>query len=870
MNEEIDGHLEHSVQRLMARGMNPAEARTMARRDFGNVTSIKEQARRARGVRWLEELRQDVRYAIRSLRKTPVLTAVAVISLTLGIGLNAALFTVLRETFYAETGTDPATLVGIEGPRSWATFEYLRQNARSVTEVFGRSTEWVLVAPDDPVDEPLEVTLELVTSSFFPALRGRPMLGRTFLAEETTVSAAPPVAVLSHRLWRTRFASDSTVLGRELRLLTGVSFRIVGVMPIEFSGADPYGPEFWVPVMARPLLPTVARAEAWGTDWFGSAGVSWLRIHGRLASSRTITEARAELAGLLRQVDGDTAITARPERAIRTAAASGAEEGGERLTIGLVMGASLTVLLIACANIANLILARAAARQPEIALRLCLGASRRRLIRQLLTESLLLAMLGGAVGLIVVTWALRALVVVGGLEPMFGRDPELLGSLLAPDLSVFAFAMATTVLSAAIFGLAPALQATRPDLVRAIKGEGSALGSRMARSRFRGGLVVAQVALSLVLLVSAGVLVRSVHRALELDPGFDRARVLVLDPIDFIETYDSARVARFQAALDARLPSVPGASGVARGPSPLGYRARASLGPPGTTPETHRDGVIAPVSPTYFATLGIPIARGRGFSDDDAHSGAPVVIVSERTAETLWPGADAIGQTLSIHSCRPASRCRDVRLHPSATVIGLARDAQVVELGEVPAVLAYLPAVNGRFHVQVVGDPAAVASRLRDLARSIDPQVPITIESVDEILRSPVRSTRQAARFASMIGALALALAAAGIFGVVSYSVSQRTHELGIRTALGARPGQVVALVLRHGLKLVGAGVAFGLAGGLVASRSLSALLFGMSPLDPVAYASVALLIAGVGLLACVLPARRAVRVDPVIALRND
>lgn len=865
MRAEMQQHIDRATERFVARGMTRPEAQDAARREFGNMEWIKEEARDARGGGWLDDLRKDVRYAMRSLLRTPAFTIVALLSLTLGIGLNTALFTLVQTALHPSVVDEPETFVTLGDWRSYSEFAAMRERSRSLGQVFARSTEWVLLASDGAGDERMRAA-QLVSDDFFAALHVAPLLGRTFAADENSAPNAAQVAVLSYPFWQSRFGGDSGVLGKFVRLQNGVSFAVVGVMPRTFTGADRHRPDFWLPLGIRDRLPAFYRMPPKdAAGWFGGSSETWLRVSGRLVSGVTVANARAELGTLLRDVTpaDTTSRVAAPE--LETADSSGLNGASEKLSVALVTFATLAVLLIACANIANLMLARAAARQREIAVRICLGATRRRLVRQLLVESIVLAAIGAVAALIVDTWTLRALALSGALEPIASGDADMVARSLMPNGWVLAYTMLLALLSAVSFGLVPALRATRSDPSRAIKGDGNSFGDRLIRSRLRHGLVVGQVALSLMLLVSAAVLVRSVLRVVAHQPGFNRARVFAVSTPGAIRVYDSLRVARFEAALSERLTSMNGVREVARGTLPVVERARAWLSTRGSD---SLSGYMAGVTPAFFTALDIPIARGRSFSDDELRVNAPVVVLSERTARTLWPSEDPIGKQLSVS---PNRKSESLGRFPQATVIGIARDAELVNLGVVPAVFVYVPNKTETLLVRVDGaaDPTAA---IRKLAAAVDGSVPVSVQSLESMIMSDEEfvGAKLAATFAMSIGLLALVLATAGVFGVVAYAVSQRTRELGIRTALGAKPGAVVGLVLRNGLRLVSVGAGIGIVAGFAATRLMAALLFGMSPLDPVALLTIAVTLLSVALLGCYFPARRAARVEPLIALRHD
>jgi predicted permease len=604
---------------------------------------------------------------------------------------------------------------------------------------------------------------------------------------------------------------------------------------------------------------------------------------GRLKPGRTMEEARAEMKLLSGQLSSaypqiDPNKSAR-EKIVRLtpAARLPADDRGFWPIMGVVLGATGLVLLIACSNIANLLLARAAVRGREIGVRLCLGASRGRVIRQLMTESMLLAGIGGSAGLLLAWWSVGF--VVAAVLSRVGDDKVVAAALsLNPDARILAFTLLLSLLSAIAFGLAPALRTTRLDLVATIKDEGAALGHLIGRSRLRNGLVIAQVAICLTLLMVAGLLLRGLIRAVTMDPGFETKNVLLLDLNLGDSGYTQARAEQFKRDLSARLAVMPGVQSVAPGGSPMwdGYYTTITAPANGGMAGRRYDDVpYLKVSHNYFETIGLRIVRGRGFTEEETRAGAAVAVVSESTARNLWPGADPLGKELRMESKAKSSQPGAVEVS-TVQIIGVARDVYSFRrMGEIPPLKFFTPATEGLSDpglVRTAGDARKIKPLVMASIRELDPSLIADLETLEEtIARSPrVRGTDVVSLLATVLGLLALFLATIGIYGVMSYAVGQRTREIGIRMALGARSRDVMKLVIRQGMWLVLIGVAIGMAASLAVSRLLKSFLFGLSATDPMAFGIIPLLLAAIALLACYVPARRATKVDPLVALKYE
>jgi predicted permease len=603
-------------------------------------------------------------------------------------------------------------------------------------------------------------------------------------------------------------------------------------------------------------------------------GYVWITLYGRLADGHSASEAQAQINLAVRQLAaGDSGLAADvARRRLIAVVAETSSVDGQRFVKAMFIAATFIVLLVACFNVAGLTLARAMERRREIAVRLSLGAGRARLVRQLITESTIVVGVGAALAFALATWTLRVLAASGGLSFITDDDPERVARLVTPDLRVFVFALVTAAISVLACGLVPALRATRVDLASEIKThrDGFAAGPR---SRMRSWLTAAQVALSVVLLVAAGVLMRSMTRVLSLDIGFDRAQVLTVSTALRLTGYDSARVQSLSNAFEQRLAALPGVRSVSHGDIPLvGGQFKTVLTVPARTGNAATyDGYLAAVTPSYFETLGISIVRGRSFTEAELRARARVVVISETTARRLWPNDDPLGKVLSVDPLKKG-RIAPETVMASATVVGVARDAQMVNLGEIPPVYVYLPSASGGTLLRTDGDVDVLLPMIQEAARAVDRNLLATATPLSEMIASNggVYNVRVAMGFSTAIGALALALASVGVFGLMAYTVAQRRRELGIRVALGARAIDIVRLALGQGLRVVSTGAAIGVVLGAAGTRLLRALLFGMSALDPVVYGGVALVVGTIALIACYVPVRRAVRVDPLAALKAE
>ncbi len=863
--------------------------------ELGNLTLAAEDARAQWGWTRLEQLAQDLRYAARGLRRQPAFAAAAVLSLAIGIGANTALFTLINTLLWK--------LLPVRDPEHLLVLG--QQTARSVTNGFTyqhyqlfrdhvstlRLAAYAPVRLNVSVDAGSEPTADgqLVTGEYFPLLGVRAAVGRLLGPEDDRVPLGHPVVVLSHEYWRRRFDADPTVPGRQIRL-SGVPFTIVGVAPRDFFGLDVgSAPQLFAPVMMQPaVMPTTVNLLDRPTVYS-----TWLRIVGRLTPGASLADPAARLDALASSPETDwrprDKFTGRPAdaRLVLTSAATGLSDLRRRFSqpLFILLAAAGVVLLVACANVANLLLARAAARRAEFALRLALGASGGRLTRQVLVEGLLLAGLAGAAGTLLAFWATRALVVYASS----GHGAVVLD--LSPDLRVLAFATATCALAGLIFGSVPAFRASRARVPPHLKRDVSSLhqpGGGPGRV-----LVVAQVALSLVLLVAAGVFARSLQNLSPDDRGIDGANVLIVPVVPrgsgdrnrpgAAEGFD--RVYRDLLEKTGRISGVQVAS-LARttplSPTTLGY----PVVPAGGAPAQMVASTI--VYPKYFATMGIDVVKGRDFTVDDLRPGAPTaVLVNEAFVRAFLAGREPLGSAHGVRTARPGARDRRTgppRFEPgdAVNIVGVVKDSRFPALREAtpPIVFQTFLQANTGFaqmvlHVRTAGRAANVMPAVRAVVQAVDPIVPLHEVGTlaDEIDAALVRE-RLVATLSGVFAGVALVLVCVGLYGLLAFSVTRRSPEIGIRVALGATPPAVRWMIARQALGVVLAGLALGVPAAWISARLLSAqldgLVFQLTPTDPATLAAAALVLVLVATYAGLLPAHRATRIDPATALRSE
>jgi putative ABC transport system permease protein len=819
----------------------------------------------------IDSLRQDVRVALRGLRRRPAFTALVVLTLALGIGANTAIFSVvngvlLRPLPYHHPGEIATVWMqwpsNPHGELSQPEYWDLREQSRSFSRLAAYASGSLTLTGSG---QPERLTAGFASAGALPLLGVAPALGRGFGPEDDQ-PGRPQVVLLSDGLWRRRFGADPHVIGRSLRL-DDAPATVIGVMPPGFQLPTDYtgpGMEIWAPLQ---LDPAIDRSER---------GWHWVRVIGRLRPGTDIAAASREVAALATRMR--ETYPGEYKSAFSGFAVSAAEDlvGDVRPAILVLLGAVGLLLLIACANVASLLLARAEARQREVAVRTALGAGSGRMVRQLLTESLVLAAAGGVLGLLLADWGVRA--IVAAAPPTLPRL-EAIGT----DGWVLGFTLLITTATGVLFGLLPALQAARPDLTVAL-GEGGRSGSSAGRQRFRRGLVVAQIALAVVLVTSAGLLLRSFERLRGVDPGFDPDGLLTaqveLSPVRY-ET--PAQVRSFYRQLVEALERIPGVQSAAAVRA-LPMTGRLEIGdwsfviegrhswPP--TPAERINADWQSLTPHYFGTLKIPVLQGRGLEQGDRQGGQQVVVVNRTLARSAWPEGNAVGQRILLGGGGTDSVWR--------TVVGIVGDVRHRGLSAEPRPEMYLPydqfpAGTGtpsrtmRLVLRTGGNPSAAAPALRAAAAALDPDLPVTeVQTMTTALGAWAAERRLTMLLVGGFALLALTLGAVGVYGVMAHLVVQRTREIGVRIALGAAPRSILGLVLSQGAWLAGLGVGLGLLAALAASRLLSGLLFDVAPTDPVTYLVTIAALLLVAVTAALIPARRATRTDPVEALRSE
>jgi macrolide transport system ATP-binding/permease protein len=807
----------------------------------------------------------DIRYSVRSLVKHPGLTAAAVLSLGLGIGANTTIFTWVQAVLFRPIpmAADPgsiriAAMENREGQsRSWSYPNYRDFRDRAtLVDVIGQDDQTFSIAADDTAERTWGA---LVSGNYFDVLGLRPAAGRFFTPQDDVTPGGHPVAVISYAYWQRRFAGDPAVIGKQVTI-NNVPITVTGVAPEGFLGT-------FLGVTSSAWVPMAMQREMMGRDNLNARGNGWMQSIVRLKPGVSQAQAQAEATAIMAQLEQEYREI-NDGRRLRIVQMWEAPFGAATALAPILTVLSVLValvLVIACANVANLLLSRAVSRRREVAVRLSLGASRARLVRQLLTESLLLAGVAGLAGVVMAYWTMD--VIMAFVPPV--DMPIDLG--LRMDMTTLLFAVAVSVATGVVFGLAPALQASSPQTIHALKEEGrSGSGGRTA-GRLRNTLVIAQVAVCLVLLVGAALFLRSFIAAQTLSPGFDAARLVTASVDMFPSGYIGERHRGFQRRALEAVSAVPGVQSAAFGSRiPLGFGGNNSttVSVEGYVPRQNEEIVInySTVGPGYFATLGIPVRQGREYAETDTADAPRVIVINEAMARRYWGERPALGGR--------------VTLGPNPyEVIGIVANSKYNAINERPLPQLFLPMARSeistlRLFVRTAGDPGPLVAEVRNAIRALDPALPVyDARTVTEHMQTAVFAQRMAANLLGAMGVLALLLAAIGLYGVMAYAVSQRTQEMGIRLALGASPASLLGMMVRQGMTLTTIGLAIGLALALGAFGSIGAvrgLLPGISPLDPVTFAAVPAVLAVIALFASWIPARRAGGVDPVVALRVD
>ena len=882
LNRDIREHIEMETQDNIDRGMPPEEARYAAVRKFGNVTRVREDTRDVWSFAWLEQLGQDIRYALRMLRKAPGFTAVAVLTIALGIGATTAIFSVVDATLLHPLAyPQPEKLVSIEddlagvGARDvgisvpeWHDLE--RSGVFEYVSVMGGGGSVNLTG----ASQPTRARFLPEAPNYFALLGVKPELGRAFNPEDQTPGFTLEV-LISHGLWERAFGGDPHILGKSLRLDNDL-YQVIGVMPAGFHDpgrtAEERNVEIWAAAgFAGAPAPSPLRESRFLPEAIA-------RIKPGLTIAQAQSQVDALVASLQKEYPED--YPAQSGWKVRLVPLTETVIGNVRQSLILLLGAVGLVLLIGCVNVANLLVARASARGREIAVRQALGAARNRLMHQLLTEGLLLSLLGGITGLAIL-FSIKGFL----LQIVPDSLPRLHD--ISINWSVLLFALAASLVAGVIFGLAPALQAGRLDLNHMLKQEGRGSTGSGEQARTRRALVITEFALSLVLMIAAGLLLRSFWDLLNVRPGFSPQKVMAVqtwlpvpnDPAtDIYRT--AAEEAPFIRELLRRSRTLPGVEEAAVGDLaavPLGH-SRNELNPflmvlEGIeTPSNQAPLVNASiVTPEYFHVLGMALQRGRLFGELDDHTAPPVAVINEAFARTYWPNGDPVGKHLKLQVVRGS-----LTNPPWTTVAGVIADARTESLAESSVPQVYLslyqrPAKDLAIFLRGRLDPAAIPVQVREQVQAVDPELPVFgAQTLNEMVSESLSERRFSMEMVGLFALTALLLAGLGIYGVISYMVNERRHEIGIRLALGAQSRDILRMVLRQGLGLAMAGAAVGFVGALIVSHLMAGLLYGVKPTDPVTFAGVALLLIGVALLACYIPARRAIRVDLLVALRHE
>ncbi len=888
LTEELAQHLEDRYRELLDAGVAPADAAREALSELDDLHPLRTAIERSRQMprhdpipagggrpgNFLEDLARDLRYALRTMRKSPLFVLVVVLTLAFGIGANTTVFTVINTLILnplpvpdssrlaavglAALGTQ--TKASAPQPVSFADLKELQTRNQVFQSLAGYTSPRVATLQAHAASE--RMFLELVTSNYFPVLGLRPAAGRFFSPDEDAAPGEHPVAVMNYATWQGRFGGAPNVVGSTL-VLNNLSFTVIGVAPPSFLGVNAiFGPDVWVPAaMAERLFPNEMRAV------FTDRVKTVFQAVGRLKPGVSRAQAQANLATLAADLAREYPATNEGRTTavspIRDVVFGSSGPGANPMIFGsvILLAVVAIVLLIACSNVANLLLARSAARRREIAVRLAMGASRRRLVRQLLTESVLLGCLGGAVGLCVG---------YSGLRLLFGALPGA-ANFIQPKLdeTVLLFALIVSLVTGLLFGAIPALQASRTGVAGTLKEESPSAGRSRRKLSLANALLVGQVAFSFLLLVTAALFLRSIQRAYQLDPGFQTAHLAVFLTNPGQAGYTKPQTKAFYKAARNRVATLPGVESVSWASSlPLWSRTVNGVEVEGRTQRSRTDkisSIVTTADRDYFETSGVAMVRGRAFTAVDQESSTPVAIVNEKLAHDFWPGDSALGKRIRLPNEKFLRQ-----------VVGVARTANYSTWAEPPQLCVYLPLEQNEsdamtLYVRTKGDPAQVLVPVQRELLAAGPRIFVgDLRTGRQIVEGGLFQARMGVSLLGVFGLLALVLASVGLYGIMAYGVSRRKREIGLRMALGAAQSSVLRLILKQGMTLVLTGVAIGFAASLFVERLLSRMLFGVTATDPLSIAAAALVLTSVALLACYLPARWASRVDPLVALRES
>ena len=866
LDEELRVHFERHVEKLVASGLDREEALRQARLEFGGIDQVKEECRDARGVNLIETVLQDLRYGVRMLRKNPGFTITAVLTLGLGIGANTAIFSVVNEVLlkplpYREP--DRLTVVWEQNPeRGWyrnivsaANFLDWRKQNRVFTGMAAADVEETYTLTG--TGKPEEVGGQRATANLFSLLGVRPLLGRTFLPEEDKPGSAR-VVVLSYSFWQRRYGGSRSVLGRQISL-NNQSYTVIGVMPAGF-----YFPPFWQELFKVELWTAGLDLSQPDRTWHALLAVARLKPGVGFPQAQANMDAIAR--NIVRQYPDDkgwnVGLASFHEQAV----------GQTRPALLVLLGAVAFVLLIACVNVANLMLARATTRQREIAVRMVIGAGQARLIRQFFTESLVLAAMGGALGVLLTTWGVQLLPALAPKGALGLEGARLVKTSLING-PVLAFTCAVALATGVVFGLVPALAASKPDLNHALKESGRSSTEGLRGHRLRGVLVAGELALAIILVTGAGLMIKTMVQLSRVNLGFNPQNVLTMRIALLGSRYrDPAPQVAFFRLLTERVESLPGveAASPSRGLPIEGWSGQdfVTEDDPHPGPNETPDANYLAVGPDYFRVMQIPLLQGRVFTGHDAQNSTRVAIVNEKLASTSWPGQNPIGKRLRMGGSE----------WPWMTVVGVAGNVKTnwpdPDAGrEIYVPYTQYPWVQSPRHfiVRTALNPTNIAAAIRRDVSALDKDQPVSdIRMLTDVVGEASAQQRFSMVLLGLFASVALVLAAVGIYGVISYGVAQRIHEIGIRVALGAERHQVLTLVVGQAGVLIAAGVAAGMAGALLLTRFLGKLLYGVKPDDPSTFAAVALTLSVVALFASYIPARQAAKIDPMVALRCE